>query len=25
LIFYDPNTMNITIRHKIYCPYPNSI
>jgi hypothetical protein len=25
LNFYDPNTMNITIRHKIYCLYPNSI
>jgi hypothetical protein len=25
LNFYDPNMMNITIRHKIYCPYPNPI
>jgi hypothetical protein len=25
LNFYDPNMMNITIRHKIYCPYPYSI
>jgi hypothetical protein len=22
LNFYDPNMLNITIRHKIYCPYP---
>jgi hypothetical protein len=25
LNFYDPNIMNITIRHKIYCPYLNPI
>jgi hypothetical protein len=25
LNFYDPNMMNITIRHKIYCLYPNPI
>jgi hypothetical protein len=25
LNFYDPNTMNTTIRQKIYCPYPYSI
>jgi hypothetical protein len=25
LDFYDPNMMNITIRHKIYCLYPYSI
>jgi hypothetical protein len=25
LNFYDPNMMNITTRHKIYCPYPNPI
>jgi hypothetical protein len=23
LNFYNPNTMNITIRHKIYCWYPS--
>jgi hypothetical protein len=25
LNFFDPNMMNITIWHKIYCPYPNLI
>jgi hypothetical protein len=25
LNFYYPNMMNITIRHKMYCPYPNPI
>jgi hypothetical protein len=25
LNLYDPNMMNITIWHKVYCSYPNSI